>query len=139
MAAFTTLRAAHVVFHPVGETGFLPLAIGVQMPNLQASVVNMACHIALLAHINILGVAHRGHMPHLVALKTQLFRAFKRVVSVLATQDAVEALALIWAISAKMTKEFTIPTFNGWVLLGIITRYLSFQLLKFVFFLRLAT
>jgi len=38
-------------------------------------------------------------MPHHVALETKLFCAFKRVVGVLAAQNAIEPLALVWAVT----------------------------------------
>lgn len=86
----------------------------------------MADHIALLAHHNVLLVALASKMPHLVAFETDLFRALKRVMSVLTAQNAIKAQSLVGTVPLHVTELFTIATLNRWVLISVIACNLTF-------------
>jgi len=86
----------------------------------------MPDHIALLADHNVLLVALAGEMPHLVAFETDLFRALKRVMSVLTTQNAIQAQSLIGTVPLHVAELFTIATLNRWVLISIVACHLAF-------------
>ena len=133
MTLLTTLCTPHKLSVLLVVSGLLTLRVSVQMPNFEASVVAVPRHIALLAHGHILWIAHGSQMAHFIALKAEFLCTLKWVVSVLAAKDAVEALALIRTISLEVTKLFAVAALDSWVFICKVTRYLSFQLLKFVF------
>ena len=133
MTLLSTLCTPHKLSVLLVVSGLLALRIIVQMPNFEASVVAVPRHITLLTHGHILWIAHGSQVAYFIALKAEFFRALEWVVSVLAAKDAVEALALIRTVSLEVTKLFAVAALDSWVFICKVTRYLSFQLLKFVF------
>lgn len=92
----------------------------------------MTRHTTLLTHCYVFLIALAGHMPDLIALKAKFFSALKRVMAIFATQDAVKALAVVGTVPLNMAELLAVAAFDCRVFIRKITRYLSFQLLKFI-------
>lgn len=65
-------------------------------------------------------------MPDLVTFKTYLFRALKRVMSVLPAQYAIKAQSLVGTVPLHVTELFTVATLNRWVLISVVACNLTF-------------
>ena len=81
----------------------------------------------------ILLSALAGFVAHFIAFETEFGIAIKRVVSVLATQDAVESATLVGTLLRHVPEFLAVATLDGWVGLDVVTRYLVLHLVKHVF------
>lgn len=78
-------------------------------------------HLAtLLAFHYIFLSAFARLMSPLVALKAELGVAFKAVMGVLATKDAIHTAALIGTLACHMTELLAVSALDGWVELGVV-------------------
>jgi hypothetical protein len=82
-------------------------------PFLEAPVLSMTNMVAFATLNDVSLVAISGLMTNLIALETHFFVAVKRLVSVFATKDAVEAFCVIWTLSSHMTKLLAVVAFHG--------------------------
>ena len=75
-------------------------------------------------------------MADFVAFEAKFFGAFERVVTVLTTENTVQSFALVWTFYGEVPKLFAVPTFNSWIEVSIVARYLSFQLFVVILLVR---
>jgi len=73
-------------------------------------------------------------VSHLVALEAELLIALKRVVRVLAAQNAVHPAAFVWTFSCEVAEFFAIAALDCRIRIVEIPRYLILQLGKCVIF-----
>ena len=73
-------------------------------------------------------------MAHLIALEAKLCITVKRVVCVLATEDAVWAAPLIRALFCHVAKLLAISTLDRWIVFSVVARHLVLQAREHVIF-----
>jgi len=122
MALLSTLNTSHILSH----TFSIPLLFALMIrPNFEAPGLVMTYHIAVNTGINIFSVAFSSFVAYFVAFKTQFLGAFKRIMSVLSTQNAIKLFTLVRTVTCKMSKLLAIAAFQSWVAILVIATQLG--------------
>lgn len=129
MSIFTTLHASHQAGQTFAESLLVVLA---SWPNFQASLLAMAYYIAVYASVYVFNDALRRLVAYFVALKTQFFSAFKWIMCVFSTQNAIHLFTLVRTIFCEMTVLLAIMTLDCWVVVRIVPCYLFLQFLVII-------